>query len=69
MNISELKAELGRKDMNIPKLAEAIGMGKKQLYQRFKGEVSFTQRDILNIKKVLNLSDTQIIDFFNEKVS
>jgi len=64
LDIGELRAELGRQNMSIPRLAEALGMNRKQLYQRFHGDVSFTQKDILGIKHVLGLSDEQIIRIF-----
>ena len=70
MNISELRAELGRHDMSIPALAEKMGISKKQLYERFHGKVSFTQKDILSIKQILDLSNEKIIlIFFTPQVS
>ena len=46
MNINELKAEIARHELTIPKLADMIQMSKKTLYSRVKGETSFTQQEI-----------------------
>ncbi len=70
MNISELKAEMARKDITIPQLADSISVSKKTLYSRFKGETSFTQPEIVAIAKVLNLTNTKIFAiFFAEEVA
>jgi transcriptional regulator with XRE-family HTH domain len=70
MNISELKAEMARKNISIPKLADLIGINKKTLYSRFSGTTVFNQAEIAAIAKELNLSDEDILNiFFAEKVS
>ena len=70
MNISELKAEMARKDITIPQLADSISVSKKTLYSRFKGETSFTHPEIVAIAKVLNLSNNMIFAiFFAEEVA
>lgn len=70
MNIKELSAELGRQGITIPKLAKLVGIGKKAMYERFKGESQFKQNEILIIKKVLKLSDDRLMEiFFSEDVS
>lgn len=70
MNINELKAEIARHDLTIPKLAEKINMSKKTLYSRVKGETSFTQSEISLIASTLSLSKERIIEiFFDEKVA
>ena len=43
MNINDLKAEIARKNLSIPKLAELINVDKKTLYSRMNGEKSFKQ--------------------------
>ena len=64
MDISELRAELGRKKVSIPKLAKAIGIGKKAMYQRFDGIVQFKQNEITAIKNYLELSEERVIAIF-----
>ncbi len=69
MNINDLRAEIARNNLSIPKLAKLIDMNKKTLYKRINGEVSFTQKEILAISRVLNLSPDKIMSiFFAEKV-
>lgn len=70
MNVNELKAEIVRHNLTIPKLADLINMSKKTLYSRIKGETSFTQVEISTIAHVLSLSKDRIMDiFFDEKVA
>lgn len=64
MNIDELKAEIARKGLSIPKLAQIIGIDKKTLYSKIKGMSMFTQREILLISKALCLDNNQIICIF-----
>jgi len=70
MNINELKAEIARHELTIPKLADMIQMSKKTLYSRVKGKTSFTQQEIALIADALSLSKERIIDiFFDEEVA
>lgn len=70
MNYDNLNAEIARRRLSIPALAQKIGMSKKTLYSRMNGTTSFNQKEISAISKVLNLRGIQIIDiFFNEVVS
>ena len=64
MNINELKAEIARHELTIPKLADMIQMSKKTLYSRVKGKTSFTQQEIALIADALSLSKERIIDIF-----
>ena len=68
MNIAELNAEMGRNNMSIPKLALELGLSKKTLYSRFKGETTFKQEEIAVISKVLNLSRERIYEIFFAKM-
>ena len=43
MNIDDLNAEIARKGLTKPQLAERLGVSKKCLYSRLKGETSFKQ--------------------------
>ena len=70
MNINDLKAEIARNSLTIPKLAEMIGLDKKTLYSRISGETAFKQPEIAAISQILNLSEESIIRiFFAECVS
>ena len=70
MNSCELKAEIARNGLTIPKLAEAIGIGKKALYEKLSGKTAFTQREISRISKTLNLNERRMCEiFFAEIVS
>lgn len=64
MNIPDLKAEIVRCELTIPKLAELIGIDKKTLYSRINGETAFKQNEILKISQELKLSDEQILHIF-----
>lgn len=64
MNANDLNAEIARCGLTIPKLAERIGMDKKTLYSRMKGETSFKQPEIAKISQELHLSETMILGIF-----
>lgn len=66
MNESALRAEIARNKYSIPALANTIGIGKKALYAKMKGESEFKQSEIKKIKSVLSLSDDQIVQIFFE---
>lgn len=70
MDISELRAAMGKKNISIPRLATLIGMNKKTLYSRIYQSTDFKQSEISAISKVLELSNSEILNiFFAEKVS
>lgn len=70
MNVSELKAEIARCDLSLPKLADLIKIDKKTMYSRIKGETSFKQDEIVKISIALNLTEDKIISiFFTDLVS
>lgn len=70
MNYDNLNAEIARCRLSIPTLAEKIGISKKTLYSRMRGETTFCQKEISAISNVLKLNGKQILDiFFNELVS
>lgn len=70
MHIEELRAEMARKSISIPQLAEKIGVTKKTMYSRMSGETAFKQFEIQKISEILDFSDADIIRiFFTEKVS
>lgn len=64
MNGNELRAELARNNLSIPKAADAIGIGKKAFYSKIDGETQFKQDEIKRLKKLLNLSDERVSAIF-----
>lgn len=64
MNDSELSVELARNKLSIPKAADMICIGKKAFYSKMKGETEFKQSEIKGLKKLLNLSDERVGEFF-----
>ena len=70
MNYNDLRAEIARANLSIPKLAKAIRIDKKTLYSRMNGETCFNQEEISEISRVLNLSSDKIMAiFFADAVS
>lgn len=70
MNPARLKVEIERHGMSVPKLASKIGIGKKAMYQKMRGETQFTQREIGAIAKELDLKkDGLLAIFFADVVS
>lgn len=70
MNYNDLNAEIARCGLSIPKLADKIGIGKKTLYSRMRGDTDFSQSEIVQISKVLKLDSTKMIAiFFSGEVS
>lgn len=70
MDITELKIEIMRKGYTIPSLAKTIGMSKKTLYAKLDGKSSFSQPEIVAIRKSLELTDDRLMEiFFAQEVS
>lgn len=70
MNCLELKGEIARHGLSVPKLAELLKMSKKTLYSRLNGETPFTQPEIKRISEILHLNDEGIMRiFFNQEVA
>ena len=70
MNFNELNAEIARNGLSIPKLASLIGISKKAMYARMRGNVDFSQSEIVKISDVLHLNNDRILSiFFADKVS
>ena len=64
LNIKELKIELVKQNLSIPKLADLIHMNKTTLYKRFNGKICFSQKEISDISTVLGLSQERIFEIF-----
>ena len=70
MNVLDLKAEIARCGLTLPKLAEIVEIDKKTMYSRIKGETSFKQDEIVKISLALNLTEDKILSiFFTDLVS
>ena len=70
MNFNNLNAEIARKGLTKPQLAEKMGISKKRLYSRLSGKTNFKQEEIQKISIILQLSDRDIINiFFADEVS
>lgn len=67
MNINDLNAEIARCGLSIPELARKIGISKKTLYSRMRGETDFSQKEILLISQTLKLNGEQILAIFFAK--
>lgn len=70
MNERELRAAIARNGLSAPKLAQKIGINKKTIYKKMRGETQFTQREICAISESLNLSAEEMLAiFFAKEVS
>ena len=70
MNTDDLNAEIARNGLTKPQLAKKIGVSKKCLYRKLKGETSFKQEEIQKIASILGLNEEKIMNiFFAELVS
>lgn len=61
-----LRAELARKDMSIPQLAEMTGMKTTTLYDKYNGRTAFTLDEACKIRDVLGL-DMSIDELFGKE--
>lgn len=64
MDYNELKSEIVRCGLTIPKAADLIGIGKKAFYQKMRGETQFKQKEIRDLKNLLSLSDERVNELF-----
>lgn len=64
MDYNELNSEFAKKGLTIPRVAVMIGIGKKALYQKMRGETQFKQNEIRDLKNILTLSDDRVIELF-----
>lgn len=64
MNIDDLNAEIARCGLTKPQLAAKMGISKKRLYSRLKGETSFNQKEIQQMAQILKLNEKKIMEIF-----
>lgn len=70
MNMNDLNAEIARQGFSKPQLAKKMGISKKRLYSRLKGDTTFKQEEIQMIASILQLDNDKIMNiFFAELVS
>ncbi|CAI3547741.1 hypothetical protein [Clostridium neonatale] len=69
MNLTELKIEMLRQNVNHNTLAKALDISKSGLSKKLNGTTDFSRKDIFIVKKTLNLSPKRVDEiFFNDKV-
>ena len=64
LNFNDLNAEIARCGYTIPELASAIGISKKTMYSRMRGETDFSQGEIQKLAEVLKLDGDKILSIF-----
>lgn len=64
LNVNDLQAEIARNGLSLPKLADIIGIDKKTMYSRIKGETAFKRPEIVKISETLHLTQEQILHIF-----
>lgn len=64
MNVKKLKSKLVEKGMNVEQLAKKIGKDRSSLYRKLADTKRMTIKDALDIKDVLDLTDTEARDIF-----
>lgn len=70
MNIRELKAQMIRKDKTVDQLCSAIGISRSAWFRKVGGESQFTQGELNDLRRELELDDHQIMAiFFSDEVS
>lgn len=70
MNTKELKVQMLRKDKTVEQLCAALGISKSAWWRKTNGHTQFTQGEIVDLRRELELDDHQTaLIFFNDKVS
>jgi len=70
MNVRELKAQMIRKDKTVDQLCCAIGISRSAWFRKVGGESQFTQGELNDLRRELELDDEQIMAiFFSDEVS
>lgn len=65
MNVNKLRGKIVEQEMNVEKLAKAIGMDKSTLYRKLNSDGdTFTVREVNSICKALNLSKNEAFEIF-----
>lgn len=70
MDTRELKAQMARKAKTAEQLCAALGISKSAWWRKTNGHTQFTQGEITDLRRELDLDDHQTaLIFFNEEVS
>lgn len=70
MKLNELKAEIVRNGLTIEQLADKMNIGRTTLWRKFGNPNNFTLKEIMDIRKILNVSGDRILEiFFTNEVS
>lgn len=64
MNKNLLKSIIYKKGMTIKKVAEKLGITRISLSIKISGKTPFSIKDIKNLRKILGLTDKEIIKIF-----
>lgn len=64
MNKNLLKSIIYKKGLNIKKVAEMLGITRISLSIKISGKTPFSIKDIKNLRKILGLTDKEIIKIF-----
>ena len=64
MNINKLKGKMVESEMNVEKLAVAIGIDRSSLYRKLNNAEKITIGEAARIKDALNLNDADAYDIF-----
>lgn len=63
-NTNKLKAKIIEHDFTIMSLAKELGISKTSLSQKINNKVRFSQSNIKDITRLLNLNGSDLIDIF-----
>lgn len=70
MNEQKLKAQMILKGKSVDELCAALKISRSAWFRKIAGTSEFTQSEICELRKQLDLDDCQTIDiFFEEKVT
>ena len=64
MNKNLLKSIIYKKGLTIKKVAEMLGITRISLSIKISGKTPFSIKDIKNLRKILGLTDKEIIEIF-----
>lgn len=64
MDVNKLKGKIVEKEMNVERLAEAIGVDRSSLYRKLTNSDKITIGEAGKIKEALSLTDAEAYDIF-----
>lgn len=66
MDASKLEAVMKQQKVSKGKICEQLGISRSAFYRKCNGKSEFTRREMIEIARILNLSDVSSIFFANE---